>query len=222
MLLVHSIFEPRGEGPHPTFVALHGWGANAFDLLGLAPFLCGGRFLVICPQGPVETPVGPGAVGYGWFPLTMGNPPDMRAVLSARDQLKAFLDLALARYPIDQKKLIVLGFSQGGVMAYTLALNEPGRFAALVVLSSWLPQELADTFSPKVDRERLPTLIQHGSRDELIEVDRARRSVEILRGLSIPITYREYDIRHEISPRSLADLSTWLEEKVVSPIVVAK
>ncbi len=222
MHLIHTIYEPRGEGHHPTILALHGWGANALDLFGLAPYLCGGRFLVICPQGPVETPIGPGAFGYGWFPLTMGGPPDMRAILTARDQLIAFLETALARYPIDPNKLIVLGFSQGGVMAYSLALGEPERFSALVVLSSWLPQELADTSSPTADRERLPTLIQHGSHDGLIEVDRARKSVEILRSLRIPVTYREYDIGHEISPRSLTDLSTWLQEKVLSPIVMAK
>ncbi|MGH7771588.1 MAG: alpha/beta hydrolase, partial [Candidatus Binatia bacterium] len=176
----------------------------------------------ICPQGPVEVPIGPGAMGYGWFPLRMGDPPDMPAILSARANLRAFLDLALARYPIDPNKLIVLGFSQGGVMAYSLALGEPERFSALVVLSSWLSQELADTSPPPAERDRLPTLIQHGSRDGLIEVDRARKSVEILRSLSIPVTYREYDIGHEISPRSLTDLSTWLQEKVLSPIVMAK
>jgi predicted esterase len=45
--------------------------------------------------------------------------------------------------------------------------------------------------------------------------------VETLRGLHVPITYREYEIGHEISTRSLADLSTWLEEKVLSPVLLA-
>src|ERR1043166_8667894 len=84
MQLVHTIFEPAGEGPHPTILAFHGWGANAQDLLGLAPYLAGGRFLVICPQGPLEVPLGPHAMGYGWFPLTMGRPPDIPAIVSAR------------------------------------------------------------------------------------------------------------------------------------------
>ena len=126
MQLAHAIFEPSGDGPHPTILALHGWGANAQDLLGLAPYLCGGRFLVICPQGPLEVPLGPRAVGYGWFPLTMGDPVNVPAIISARGELRAFLDSALKRYPVDRKKSIVLGFSQGGVMAYGLALAEPG------------------------------------------------------------------------------------------------
>ena len=45
MHLIHAIFEPRGDGPHPTILALHGRGANALDLLGLAPYLGGGASL---------------------------------------------------------------------------------------------------------------------------------------------------------------------------------
>jgi phospholipase/carboxylesterase len=161
-------------------------------------------------------------VGFGWFPLAMGGPPDIPAILNARDKLREFLDLCLARYPIDRRKLIVLGFSQGGVMAYSLVLSDPERFSGLVALSSWLPRELTENFSPPASAPSLPILTQHGSRDELIHVERARDSVEILRDLRIPVTYREYDMGHEISPRSLADLSAWIEEKVLSPILIAK
>ena len=222
MQLVHAISEPSGEEPYPTIFALHGWGASAMDLLGLAPHLCDGRFLVICPQGPVEVPLGPGMVGYGWFPLTLGGPADIPAIASARDQLRGFLQAAFERYPIDRRKSVVLGFSQGGVMAYSLALAEPECFAAVVALSSWLPQELAAAVS-NLTAEAFPaTLVHHGSEDDLIQVDRARESIEALRTLRAPVTYREYDMGHEISAESLGDLSAWLEEKVLSPIIIAR
>ncbi|MCS6925193.1 MAG: alpha/beta hydrolase-fold protein [Candidatus Binatia bacterium] len=221
MNLIHTVFEPQGAGPHPTLLALHGWGANALDLRGVAPYLCGGRFLVLCPQGPLQVPRGGMGVGSGWFPISMGGVMDLRAVLAAREELRTFLREALQRYPIDGKKLAVLGFSQGGVMAYSVALGEPARFAALAVLSSWLPQDLLAELPDVPASEQLPVLIQHGSRDELVDVSRARQSVEKLRDLRIPITYREYDMGHEISTRSLADLSTWLQEKVLSPIILA-
>ena len=51
MNLIHTIYQPPGAGPYPTILTLHGRGANAFDLLGLAPYLCGGKFSNICPQG---------------------------------------------------------------------------------------------------------------------------------------------------------------------------
>ena len=219
MQLIHTVYEPPGTGPYPTLLTLHGRGANAFDLLGLAPYICGGRFLMICPQGPVETPLGPGAVGYSWYPMSMGGPPDTEAMMSSQVKLRQFLDECLTRYPVDARKLVVLGFSQGGVMAYGLSLAAPQRFAALIALSSWLPKE----FAPAVAGENplpLPTLVQHGTDDPMIQVDRARASVERLRELRVPLTYREYDMGHEITPRSLGDLSAWLEENVLSPFIL--
>jgi len=217
--LIHTVYEPPGTGPYPTLLTLHGRGANAFDLLGLAPYICGGRFLMICPQGPVETPLGPEAVGYSWYPMSMGGPPDIEAMMSSQVKLQQFLDECLRRYSVDARKLVVLGFSQGGVMAYGLSFSDPQRFAALIALSSWLPRE----FVPRVTGEnslQLPTLVQHGTDDPMIQVDRARASVERLRELRVPLTYREYDMGHEITPRSLTDLSAWLEEKVLSPLII--
>ena len=221
MNLIHTVFEPEGTGPHPTLLTLHGFGANALDLLGLAPYLCGGQFLMLCPQGPLQVSIGGGAVGYGWYPFTGGGMFDVQAVLAAREALHTFLQEALQRYPIDSKKLAVLGFSQGGVMAYSLALGEPERFAALAALSSWLPKDLLSVLPDVPATEQLPVLIQHGNRDELVDAGRARQSVETLRDLRVPVTYREYDMGHEINAQSLNDLSAWLQEKALSPIVLA-
>lgn len=218
MDLIHTLYEPPGDGPHPTLIALHGWGANALDLLGLAPHLCSGRFLVVCPQGAVQTPIGQNAVGYGWFPSSRGGPPDVEAILSARQQLQEFLEQLPNRYPIDPSKLLLLGFSQGGVMAYCLALSEPDRFAALVALSTWLPPEL-HTHMPGLANANVATLIQHGSSDELVDVERARQTVETLRQQRLPLTYREYDMGHEINSKSLFDLSHWLQDHIFSSII---
>ena len=56
--------------------------------------------------------------------------------------------------------------------------------------------------------------------DEIIAVARAQQSMEALRSLHVPVTYREYEMGHEISAESLADLSQWLEDKVRSPIIL--
>jgi len=221
MHLIHTVFEPPGAGPHPALLTLHGWGANALDLLGLAPYLCSGKFLVLCPQGPLHVPLGGAAVGYGWFPITMGGPLDVKAVVAAREALRQFLGEAMTRYPIDPKKVGVMGFSQGGVMAYSLGLGEPERFSALASLSSWLPQDLLSVLPDVPATEQLPILIQHGNRDELVDVGRARQSVETLRNLRVPVIYREYEMGHEINANSLGDLSAWLQEKMISPIVLA-
>lgn len=220
MHLLHTAYEPIGDGPHPTIVALHGWGANGMDLLGVAPYLAGGRFLVLCPQGRVEVPLGP-MIGYGWFPLTMGAPLDPQAFAAGVDDVRRFLDAAMRRYPMDHKKVVLLGFSQGGVIAYAVALAEPERFAGLVALSSWLPEPVAQGASP-VARDRLATLVHHGTRDDLIDVTRGRESVERLRRLQVPVAYREFEMGHEINGESITALSTWLEDKIVSPILLAR
>ncbi len=219
MNLIHTLHQPVGDGPFPTLLTLHGRGANAFDLLGLAPYLCAGKFLMICPQGPLETPIGPEAVGYAWYPMSNGGVPDVEAMLSQQKKLQVFLDECLKSYPIDPKKLVVLGFSQGGVMAYSLALANPERFAALAVLSSWLPKELLPRLNVTDAVQSLPTLVQHGTQDPMIEVARARSSMEMLRQLRVPLTFREYPMGHEISAKSLAELSAWLEEKVIKPVI---
>ncbi len=214
MQLAHTLYQPPGQGPHPTILTLHGRGANAFDLLGLAPYLCGGKFLIICPQGRLETPIGPDAVGYAWYSMSSGGRPDVEGMVASQQQLQAFLDASLSRYPIDQKKLLVLGFSQGGVMAYGLALAQPERFAALVALSSWLPPDLVPRLNVGDGVQSLRTRVHHGTQDPTIEVERARSSVQRLRDLKVPVTFQEYEMGHEIRPRSLADLSAWLDKNV--------
>jgi len=218
MDLLHTIYEPAGNGPHPTVLALHGWGANAMDLLGLAPYLADGQFLVLCPQGRVEVPLGP-MVGYGWFPLTMNATADPHELERGIDAARSFLDAAEQRYPIDRKRTVIVGFSQGGVVAYALALRDPQRFAGLVALSSWLPEPMAQSLAT-ANRQQLATLVHHGASDDLIDVARARESVERLRALQVPVAYREFDMGHQISAESIADLSTWLQDKILSPIVL--
>jgi len=216
MELIHTVYQPSGPGPFPALLTLHGRGANAFDLLGLAPYLCGGRFMVICPQAPLETPIGPESVGYAWYPMSMGGPPDIDTILASRRKLEVFVDQCAQSYPTDPQKFGILGFSQGGVIAYSLALAIPTRFTALVVLSSWLPKELLPRIEINAGVQSLPTLVQHGTEDQSIQVDRARTSVEMLRQLKVPLTCREYSMGHEISAQSLSDLSAWLEERILS------
>ncbi len=99
MDLHYTAHVPEGDGPHPTILMLHGWGASAHDLLGLAPILHGGRALVLCPQGPLAFQAGPGMVGYGWFPISQGRPPEPAAIEESLAAVGAFLDAALC-YPL--------------------------------------------------------------------------------------------------------------------------
>jgi len=216
MKLVHATWEPAGNGPFPTIFAMHGWGSNAMDLQGLAPYIADGRFLVICPQGSVEVEIG-AINGYGWYEMRrLGSQPDPDKVDAAVDQLREFLDEASARYPVDPRKVVVAGFSQGGMMAYSLAMRWPERFAALVGIGTAFPERLASQVTNHDAVQRLPTMVQHGRADQAIDMARARKSVEALRELKVPLVFREYDCGHEVAADGVRDLSTFLIEKVLN------
>ena len=221
MDLLYTAHVPAGDGPHPTILLLHGWGASAHDLIGLAPVLHGGQTLVLCPQGPLAFQAGPGMLGYGWFPLVPGRPPDPAAIETSRLQVEAFLDGALTRYPIDRARLIVAGFSQGGFLAYQIALRSPDRFAGLMALSSWLPQEVASAILAQPAHKQLPALVVHGSDDPMVPIARAYASRDALLALGVPMVFREYPMGHEIRPEALRDIVRWLEERVLSPVLRA-
>jgi phospholipase/carboxylesterase len=215
MNLLHTAHVPAGDGPFPAILTLHGWGASAHDLLGLAPVLFDGKAIMLCPQGPVAVPFGGGQYGYGWFPLRIGQPPDVEAFQSAADALRGFLDEAMERYPIDPAKVVVAGFSQGGMMGYDLVLRQPSRFAGLAALSSWFPPPLVELLPKLPEHEGLPVLVIHGTRDHRIDIELGRQSRESLRPYGVAITYREFDMGHEIRQEALDVFTGWLEKKAL-------
>ena len=221
MDLLYAAHVPMGEGPFPTVLALHGWGASAHDLIGLAPVLNGGEALVLSPQGPVgiRTPQGP--IGYGWYPLDEDHHASPAEVTRASESVLAFLDAAQERYPVDPRKIVLLGFSQGGALAFDLALRDCSRFAGLAALSSWMPEGLTAEIQPDSNHQNLPVLVVHGTEDPMVPVDRARESRQQLTALGVALTYREYEMGHEICAEALRDIVTWLDEKVLHPIQLA-
>jgi phospholipase/carboxylesterase len=218
MDLLYAAHVPKGGGPFPTVLALHGWGASAHDLIGLAPVLNRGEALVLSPQGPVgmRTPDGP--LGYGWYPLGEGTQGSPEEFARASDLVLSFLDAAQQRYPIDPRKIVLIGFSQGGALAFDLAVRDCSRFAGLAALSSWLPEGVAAQIQPDSLHQSLPILVVHGTEDPMVPVGRARESRQRLTELGVLLTYREYEMGHEICAEALRDIVNWLDEKVLHPI----
>lgn len=205
MTFISASWHPGTPGPTPTVVALHGHGAHGMDLLGLAPYLAGGRVLMLCPQAEFE--IGPGS--YTWF----NRPPDGQRSVDEVERvtaaLRTFIDKAVPRAGGDPSRMVVLGFSQGGTLAYRLGLGEPRRFAGIAALSTYFPDDL----TAAIDRDHIadvPLLIQHGTEDPQIEVARARTSRDLLMTLGARPEYHEYPMRHEIAGPSLGDLGAWL------------
>lgn len=208
---VHALWRPRAASEAvPTLFAIHGHGAHAMDLLGLAPYLAGGQVQVICPEA--EFVLQPGMPSYTWFERDAeGNrPPEEFERVAA--SLASFIEDAVERYGADPSRTAILGFSQGGSLAYRLGLAQPSRFAGIAALSTWLPDEAIEAASD--DREALaalPVLVQHGTEDPLVRIERGRDSKERLEALGVRPEYHEYPMQHQIAAESLQDLSAWLE-----------
>lgn len=217
MTLIHAVAHPGtlededGDGLFPTLIALHGYGANAQDLLGLSPYLAGGRLLMICPQAPLQ--IDPTFYGFNWHafsgPEGRGSP---EVVEAATALISEFVDFALEAYPVRPERVALLGFSQGGGMAYRLGFREPERFVGLAALSTSLPDDVfAEGDAPGEAVRALPLLIQHGASDSSVSVDKGRASRDRLAGLGLEPDYREYPMAHEVGAHSARDLSQWLE-----------
>ena len=217
MTLIHAVAHPGssddadGDGLLPTLIALHGYGANAQDLLGLSPYLAGGRLLMICPQAPLQ--IEPNFHGFNWHafsgPEGRGSP---EVIEAANAMVSEFVDYALEAYPVRRDRVALLGFSQGGGMAYRAGFSEPERYVGLAALSTSLPDDVfADGEVPGYAVRALPLLVQHGASDASVSVDRGRASRDRLAALGLQPDYREYPMAHEVGAHSARDLSQWLE-----------
>ena len=83
-------------------------------------------------------------------------------------------------------------------------------------------ERIIDIDRPWIDPTReLPVLVQHGTSDPMIPVDRGRETRDRLIRMGVDLSYREYEMQHELRPESLRDLVTWLDDKVFQPIMLA-
>jgi phospholipase/carboxylesterase len=178
--------------------------------------LAGGQLQMICPQAEFRLEGAP----YSYAPMFtwMKRGPNDRPIDGELERvagaLSTFIDEVCQRYDVDTKRLVLMGFSQGGFLAYRLALSEPQRWQGAAMLSTWLSDDAADDVHP--DAAELPLLVQHGINDPLVEIDKGRNSRDQLQAMRMNLTYREYSMQHEIGRESIHDLSAWLSERLLS------
>lgn len=208
---MHTLAHPGTEGLLPTVIALHGYGSHAMDLVGLSPLLAGGRLLVICPQAPHR--IEADAHSFSWSSAPRESARATAAAISAAAaEVLTFVEAAVAQYPIDPKRLILLGFSQGGGVAAHTALAAPERFAGLVLLSTTLDDERIGDLHAGAGAANLPVLIQHGANDATVPVTEAFSSSIRLQSLGLKPELQQFPMQHEISHESAHSLSDWLSK----------
>jgi len=210
--LAHLVVPPRSHSEsYALLVLLHGLGADAHDLLPLADELGRDDLLVLAAQAPY-TLAGPFGTGYAWYDMHDVGDPDPTTFAPSLAQLREFLDVAVAGYPVDADRVFLLGFSQGAVMSLATALTDPGRLAGVIALSGYLPEAISGAEGGSVDN--LPVFIGHGAADPLISVTEGRKARDVLTTAGADVTYREYSVEHRIAPDELDDIRHWLDARL--------
>lgn len=157
-----------GGKPDSLVVLLHGLGANAEDLMGLAPYWADAlpRTTFVAPDAPEPCDMAP--FGFQWFSLQDRSPLAMMGgVRTAAPILDAFLDELLADLALDPGRLALVGFSQGTMMSLHVGLRRAVAPAAIVAYSGALlagPELLLEI------RARPPVLLIHGDADPVVPV----------------------------------------------------
>jgi phospholipase/carboxylesterase len=191
---------PSGSGEKglPIVIIIHGRGADAHDFVDIAPELDAG-YRFIFPNAPDPFEPMPGySFGFTWFD---GWPPADESIRRSRQLLIDFVEKVAERYETPLDKVVLCGFSQGGMMAIDVALRLDEHLAGVVVMSGGIyERELPDLKS----KRGLPILIVHGTGDDVIPVLAARRSRSLLEDAGIEVEYEEYPMAHHVSPDSIA------------------
>lgn len=215
--LHHITREPLhgSRGRPPMLVLLHGLRSNEQDLMGLAPQL-DDRFFIVSARAPLT--LGPGA--YGWYHVEFtesGYVINEDEAEASRTQLIGFVDELTRNYPVDPDRIFLMGFSQGCIMSIGAALAAPRKLAGVVGMSGRLLERTLVRVAPHEQLTDLPVMVVHGLRDTVIPIDYGRQMRDELSRLPVDLTYREYDMSHQVSSDSLRDIAGWLTTRLDLP-----
>lgn len=159
---------PRSGSAKALVVLFHGYGSNGEDLAGLAKAWAP-EFPDVAwasPNAPDGVPGYPG--GYQWFPITQLDPAAMeQGTRNAHESAEHFLNEELKRWSVGPSDLVIIGFSQGTMMALHTGLRREVAPAGVLGFSGALagPERLKTEITAKP-----PIMLIHGDRDEVLPV----------------------------------------------------
>ena len=203
--------------PRPwLLVLMHGVGSNEQDLMGLAPQIPE-RFHVLSLRAPFR--MGPGA--HAWFDFST-EPNGERTINEAQEaQSRALVAQTIAsaaeQLGIPPERVVVGGFSQGGIMALSLLLTQPALMQAAMVWHGRLLTQMLPHAAPPDALRGKQMWLSHGTHDNVIPLAHAQAIAHHMAPLPVTLAYHEFPGAHEIRPSELAATVTWLESLSTKP-----
>ena len=211
MILHHLVREPKIKlDKNPLLLLLHGYGSNEEDLFSFATELPE-EYYVVSARAPYDMMYG----SYAWYAINFDEDEnkfsDIGQAQISRDIIADFIDELVANYAIDSENVTLIGFSQGSILSYAVALSYPEKVQRLVAMSGYLNTEIAVDDFKNNDFSNLKIFASHGTVDQVIPVEWARNSIPVIENLGIPILYKEYPVGHGVAPQNFFDLKNWLQ-----------
>ncbi len=202
--MLYKIFSPAQEQTpeNPTLILLHGRGSDEKDLFGLKEHF-DPKLTIYSLRAPHQFEWG----GYTWFDLYEGGSVDEKSFSNSTNEIVTFINT------VETKKLILLGFSMGAIMSYSIALTKPHICSSIAALSGFAPIQLEQTYRLQ-ELQELHIFISHGIHDPVIPISAARKTKELLDRSNANVSYNEYDMEHRINEKCLNDVSRWLKNRL--------
>ncbi|MDA9918456.1 alpha/beta fold hydrolase [Erythrobacter sp.] len=191
-----------GEKPNQIVLLLHGYGSSGADMIALAPHWQDvlPHALFLAPHAPQRCDMM--SVGYQWWGLSGFDPRALAAgAASAAPAVDNFVDRKLAQYDLTEENLVLVGFSQGTMMALHVGLRRPRRVAAIVGYSGMLTDA---SNLPYKDTLKSPVLLIHGSADPVVPIAALHAAESELSRLGVEVkTHVSHGLGHSVDPAGL-------------------
>ncbi len=211
--LEYLIRDPKTKlDKNPLLVLIHGYGSNEQDLFSFASELPD-EYYIVSARAPYDIQYG----SYAWYAINFDADQNKFSendqARSSRDLIAQFIEELTANYPIDPQNVTLIGFSQGAILSYAVALSHPEKVQRVVAMSGYLNTEILEENYLKNSFSNLKIFTSHGAVDQVIPVEWGRKAKPFLENLGINTTYKEYPIGHGVSPQNFYDFKNWLLSK---------
>jgi phospholipase/carboxylesterase len=202
--------------PSHTVIWLHGLGADGNDFVPVVKEMklprLGIRF--VFPHAPMRpVTINGGFVMRAWYDIAYQELAFKEDERGLRESQKLIEELIVRENTrsIPSSRIVLAGFSQGGVLALQTGLRQSKPLAGLMALSSYLPM------SPMVEVERnaasnsVPIFMGHGITDNIVPLALGKMSRDTLIKLGYEVDWHQYTMPHSVCAEELADVGVWLK-----------
>jgi len=191
--------------PARFMLMIHGWTGDENSMWVFARKFPADMWIA-APRGPHEAKDG----GYSWRAPQPGtwSLPTLSDLKPAADNLIRLVDNVSVSAGVDAAQFDVAGFSQGGAMVNAMALLYPMRIRKAAVLAGFMPGGTDELVARRV-LEGKSFFVAHGTQDQLVPVERARQSIELLEQAGAQVTFCDAEVGHKVSADCLHGLEAF-------------